>query len=133
MTDQQIMAYHVLVRRKFNLLTQVLDISKEMGLAMDRNEDANVRKLLLDRSEPIQKLEELDGEMRSTRESMDEKARIKLKAVVAGVSYDSPKEVALYKEVSNMTALLQEVIALDARMNRRVSGNKSVYNNQTQG
>lgn len=130
MTDEELLSYHVLARRKFNLLTEVLEISKEMGQAMDRSDQTSLRKLLVARNEPIEKLDQLEKDLENTRLSFSGEDRAHLKAIMKGEAQNNPKEIALCRQMQDTLALLKEVIELDARINTRVSGKDSVYQQQ---
>ena len=47
----------VLERRKYNLLVETMDLSQQLGEAMDRGDDVSVRLLVAMRQEPILGLE----------------------------------------------------------------------------
>ena len=49
----------VLERKKYNQLSEVMDLSQQMAEALDRNDQVSVRMLLFMRQDPILQLEEL--------------------------------------------------------------------------
>ena len=52
----------VLERKKYNQLSEVMDLSRQLGEAMDRNDQVSLRMLISMRQEPILQLEELKRE-----------------------------------------------------------------------
>ena len=49
----------VLERKKYNFLSETLDLSQQMGEAMDRNDQVSLRMLVAMRQDPILGLEEV--------------------------------------------------------------------------
>ena len=49
----------VLERKRYNCLSEVMDLSQQMGEALDRNDSVSVRMLVAMRQEPLLQLEEL--------------------------------------------------------------------------
>ena len=49
----------VLERKKYNCLSEVMDLSRQMGEALDRSDDVSVRMLLALREDPLVQLQEL--------------------------------------------------------------------------
>ena len=59
MTKSEWLDLTVLERKKYNLLSEVMDVSQQMGEALDRSDDVSVRMLVAMRQEPILHLEEV--------------------------------------------------------------------------
>ena len=70
MTKSDWLDLTVLERRKYNLLSEVMDLSQQLGEALDRNDDVSVRLLVSMRQDPILRLEEIKAAIGSKRNSM---------------------------------------------------------------
>ena len=57
MTKSDWMDLTVLERKKYNCLSEVLDLSQQLGEAMDRNDDVSVRMLVAMRQDPLLQLQ----------------------------------------------------------------------------
>ena len=70
MTKSDWLDLTVLERRKYNLLSEVMDLSQQLGEALDRNDDVSVRLLVSMRQDPILRLEEIKAAIGSKRDSI---------------------------------------------------------------
>lgn len=122
MTDKELLDYHILARKKYNLLKEVLDISKQMGACLDRNDQTSLRLLLASRQEPIETVEALEGEMEKYRKALGPKGELELKNVLKGEDVSGPQQEALRKQAIATGELLEEVISFDKRLSQRVNG-----------
>ena len=68
----------VLERKKYNQLSEVMDLSRQLGEAMDRNDQVSLRMLISMRQEPILQLEELKRAIEIKRGSLapEDQARV---------------------------------------------------------
>lgn len=127
MTKNDWLDLTVLERRKYNLLSEVMDLSRQLGDAMDRNDDVSIRLLLSMRQEPILQLEELKKTSLLKRESLTPEERERVAAVIAGSSSPEEGAEACFEEAGRCRRLLERVIELDRRLNRRLAGKNSFY------
>lgn len=127
MTDKEILEIHILERKKFNLLNEVLDLSKQIGQSMDRNDQVSLRMLLGLRQEPIEKLEELKIQLASVVKSYPTEEAEHLKKVLGGRASNNKPEEALKNQALATKKLLEQVLALDERINRKITGEESIY------
>ena len=70
MTKDDWLELTVLERKKYNYLNEVMDLSRQMGEALDRGDEVSMQMLLALRGEPIQHLQEVDQTARSRRSSL---------------------------------------------------------------
>lgn len=132
MTEKDLLDIHVLERKKFNLLKEVLDLSEQMGKAMDSNDETTFRMVLVLRHEPIEKLNQLKEGYRTQLKAMDNKDREYVKKLLANeITGSNDKEVALKNQAISTSELLEKVVALDTRINKRIAGEESVYKEET--
>lgn len=127
MTDKDVLDIHVLVRRKFNLMSQVLDLSKQMGDSIDRNDESNLKKLFAERDEPIEKAKEVHEEIIQAVNGFRPKEVTHIWKVIAGEVHNTKAEEALQKQALATQNVTKEVLQLDERLNIRIFGQGSLY------
>ena len=127
MTKNDWLDLSVLERKKYNLLSEVLDVSRQLGEAMDRSDEVSVRLLLSMRQEPILQLEELKRAVLFKRESLTGEERERVAALAAGSAEPEEEESSFFEEAGRCRRLLERVIELDRRLNRRLAGKNSFY------
>lgn len=117
----------VLERKKYNLLSETMDLSRQLGDAMDRSDDVSVRMLVAMRHEPILGLEELQRAIANRRESLTEEERSRVAALDGGAAPRDGDETLYANQASSARRLLERVLELDQRLNRRMAGDNSFY------
>ena len=60
---------HVQAKRIYNLLNEVMDVSRQMAEAMDRNDQVAIQMLVSMREEPIHKLRQARRVLKEQREA----------------------------------------------------------------
>lgn len=133
MTDKDVLDIHVLVRRKFNLMSQVLDLSKQMGDSIDRNDESNLKKLFVERDDPIEKAKEVHEEIIHKVNGFRPKDVTHIWKVIAGEVHNTKAEAALQKQALATQKVTKEVLQLDERLNKRIFGQDSLYTKNNQG
>lgn len=116
-----------LERRKYNYLSEVMDLSRQLGEALDHNDQVSVRMLVAMRQEPILHLQELEGVLRARRESLSPEEKSRAGALLKGGEPADETERAYLHQVGIVRRLLERVLELDQRLNRRVAGSSSFY------
>lgn len=117
----------VLERKKYNLLSEVLDLSQQMGQALDRNDDVSIRMLIALRQEPLLQLQDLKQAIDAKRSSMSPEDRERLSALREGAAPQGEEETTYHGQAGSARRLLERVIELDERLNRRLAGENSFY------
>lgn len=117
----------VLERKKYNYLSEVMDLSQQMGEALDRNDDVSVRIVLAMRQDPILQLEELKRAIDTKRNSLSPEDRERLDRLLAGASPGEEAEESYVRQAGSARRLLERVVELDQRLNRRLAGDASFY------
>ena len=74
----------VLERKKYNQLSEVMDLSRQLGEAMDRNDQVSLRMLISMRQEPILQLEELKRAIEIKRGSLAPEDQARVAALESG-------------------------------------------------
>lgn len=127
MTKNDWLDLTVLERKKYNLLSEVMDVSKQLGEAMDRNDDVSVRILLAMRQEPILKLEEVRRAVNLKREALTPEELERVAALNGSALPQNEEEKTYHGQVGSVRRLLERVLELDERLNRRMGGKDSFY------
>ncbi len=127
MTEKDVLDIHLLERKKYNLLLEVLDLSKQIGSGIDRNDQSAVRALFGMRQEPISSLEKIKAEMSDKLTALGSANAAHMRQVLAGKTSSTPAEERLMQQAVSTEELLSQVLVLDQRINKRIAGKDSVY------
>ena len=117
----------VLERKKYNLLSETMDLSQQLGEAMDRGDEVSVRLLVAMRQEPILSLEEVKQAIDIKLESLPPEDREKVLRLAGGAAPEGEEETAYFNQLGSARRLLERVLELDQRLNRRLAGDSSFY------
>lgn len=127
MTKSEWLDLTVLERKKYNLLSEVMDVSRQMGEALDRSDDVSVRMLVAMRQEPILRLEEIRQAAAARLESLPPEDRERVGALREGAAPQGAEEEAYCTQAGSARRLLERVLELDQRLSRRLAGSSSFY------
>lgn len=127
MTKSEWLDLTVLERKKYNLLSEVMDVSRQMGEALDRGDDVSVRMLVAMRQEPILGLEEVQMAAAARLESLAPEDRERVGALREGAAPQGEEEETYSTQAGSARRLLERVLELDQRLNRRLAGENSFY------
>ena len=117
----------VLERKKYNCLSEVMDLSRQMGEALDRSDDVSVRMLLALREDPLVQLQELKQAINMKKESLSPEDRERVSALGQGASPKGEEETTYHSQAGAARRLLERMLELDERLNRRLAGKNSFY------
>ena len=120
----------MLVKRIGTLFNEVIDLSKQLGEAIDRRDEVAIKMVLAMRSEPIEKLMIADRSLREllmSLESGEESARIR--AILNGDEdkATTEQEKLLAEQAAMNIRAHQKLLELDGVLNRRIAKDKSIY------
>ena len=127
MTKSDWMDLAVLERKKYNYLSEVMDLSRQLGEALDRNDDVSVRMLVSMRQDPILRLEEIKAAIGAKRDSMPPEEWERVNDLNGGAQPRDEDETVYLNQVGSVRRILERVLELDQRLNRRMAGNDSFY------
>ena len=117
----------VLERKKYNLLSEVMDVSRQLGEALDRSDDVSVRLLVSMRQDPILRLEEIKAAIGAKRDSMPPEEWERVNDLNGGAQPRDEDETVYLNQVGSVRRILERVLELDQRLNRRMAGDDSFY------
>ena len=124
MTEKIVMDALVQMKRTGNLLNEVEDLTRQLGQAIDRNDQVSMQMLVGMREEPLDKLRAADQAIREQLEALsggDEAAA--LAAMLNGGPPAQPEERAqqrLCAQVAANRRRLNQIIELDKVLNQRL-------------
>lgn len=118
----------VLERKKYNYLNETLDLTQQIGSALDHNDQISLKMLLAMRQEPIMYLEELKQTIQARRQDLPPEDHDRVQALLSGASPRTQEENTFVQQAATVIRLLQRVIELDRAVNLRLTGSSSIYN-----
>ena len=127
MTKGDWMDLTVLERRKYNCLSEVMDLSRQMGEALDRNDQVSMQILISLRQDPILSLEEIGRSIGMKQDSLSPEDRERVAALNGGATPRGEEESTYCGQAGSARRLLERVVELDQRLNRRLAGDASFY------
>jgi hypothetical protein len=113
-----------------NALQEVWELSRQIGEALDRNDQITVELLLHMRAESIETAKQDDQALRKFLSSIEDKQdRQELRGLLnCGVSPGAgAAEQSLARLASNNVSQIQKILEIDKRLNQRVARDKTVY------
>lgn len=127
MTKSDWMDLTVLERKKYNLLSEVMDLSRQLGEVMDRNDDVSVRLTIAMRQEPLLQLQELKRVADLKKEELSPEDQERVSALDQGAAPRGEEETIYQNQAGSARRLLERIVELDERLSRRMAGKDSFY------
>lgn len=130
MEEKAVMDALVQMKRTGNLLNEVLDLTRQLGEAIDRNDQVSIQMLLAMREEPLTKLQAADNAVREQLETLPDREEAgQLAAILNGGSAEGGERTAkmLCDQVAVNRRRLKQVMDLDRILNQRMGREKSAY------
>ena len=118
---------HVQAKRIYNLLNEVMDVSRQMAEAMDRNDQVAIQMLVSMREEPIHKLRQARRVLKEQREALEPETARRLTQLLNGEEAETEAEAPLAAQVGANRRLLEQVLELDRVLNRKLTREESIY------
>lgn len=122
------MEAHVLTRRIYNKLGEVMDLSRQLAEALDRNDEVSVRVLLNMREEPLREAQQTHMALQQIINETADGER--LRALLNGAAAQSEGEEPLAAQIGMNRRLLDQVQELDRALNRKLTRERSIYDNK---
>lgn len=117
----------VQVKRVGNLLNEVQDLSRQLAEAVDRNDRVSVELLVGMRREPIDKLVEAEDVLADQAAALPPEDAARLLALLNGEPAKGEEEKPLAELVGSNRRRLEQVLALDQVLNKKLAHENSVY------
>lgn len=127
MTRDDWLELTVLERKKYNLLVEVQDATRQLAETLDRNDQVAVRMMVAMRQDPIRHLAEVDNGEKTRRAALPEEDNRRVEDLLKGGEPQDDEERAFMEQAGKTRRLLEQVIELDRRINIRMAGDHSFY------
>ena len=127
MTASQLLDAQVQEKRRYALLSELFDLTKQLAEAVDRDDEIATRMLLSMREEPLEKIRQVEENLTRQRASLSEEDGRRLGELLSGARARQAEETALSDQVGTNRRLLSQLVELDKRVNKKVTGEKSIY------
>lgn len=127
MTRNEWLELTVLERKKYNFLLEVEDVTRQLGQALDRNDQVAARMLVAMRQDPLLQLEEVDRGEKQRRASFPEEDQQRIRTLLQTRTPRDDGEDAFLEQAAKTRRLLERVVELDERLSLRMAGDHSFY------
>lgn len=127
MTRDDWLELTVLERKKYNLLVEIQDATRQLAETLDRNDEVAVRMVVSMRQDPIRHLAEVDDGEKARRTALPEEDDRRVEALLKGEEPRDDGERVFMDQVGKTRRLLEQVMDLDRRISVRMAGNHSFY------
>ena len=131
MTEKTVMDALVQMKRTGNLLNEMEDLTRQMGEAIDRNDQVSLEMLIAMREEPLGKLQAADQAIRDQLELLADKLEAaQLASMLNGgppADPDARTQQQLCDQVASNNRRLKQIIELDRKLNQRLGREDPVY------
>ena len=127
MTGAQLLDAQVQEKRRYALLSELFDLTKQLAEAVDRNDEVTIQMLLSMREGPLARMRQVEENLTRLRSSLSEEDGRRLEELLSGAQAQRQEENALSGQVGTNRRLLGQLVELDKRVNKKVTREKSVY------
>lgn len=112
-----------------NHLNETLRLTRELGTALDRNDRVSAQMLLEMRGEELEQIDDGLRKLQLFKEQLSEQTRGEIDGLLQCRAIDSPDKNTdkIVEIVKNCKKLLEETIAIDKRISKKVAGTDSFY------
>lgn len=125
--SSELLELAVLERKKYNDLNEVMDLTRQLGEALDRNDEVSVRMLVAMRQDPILHLEEVGRTASARKKALSPEEQERVAALLSGAPAQDEGERTFQEQAGKARSLLERVVELDRRINLRMAGENSFY------
>ncbi|MGO5027883.1 hypothetical protein [Candidatus Agathobaculum pullicola] len=123
--NEQWMKLLVQLRKRYSALTEALDLTMQMGEALDRNDRTSFGMLLAMRQEPVLRMQELDGNIRRIVEIDAPDIEARWRALIDGDSPQNADEQMVVNQMQQNKRVIDRLIPIDSRINQVLAERKS--------
>lgn len=118
---------HVQAKRIYSLLNEVMDVSRQMAEAMDRDDQVAIQMLVSMREEPVHRLRQARRALEDQRDALEPEAAERLSQLLNGGEAQTEAEAPLAAQIGVNRRLLGQVLELDKVLNRKLTREDSIY------
>lgn len=117
----------VQTKRIYGLLNEVMDLSRQLAEAVDRNDQVAIQMLVSMREEPVRRLRQARQALKEQRDALEPETARRLSQLLNGEAAETEAEAPLAAQVGINRRLLEQVLELDRVLNRKVTREESIY------
>ena len=114
-------------KRRYALLSELFDLTRQLAEAVDRSDEVTIQMLLSMREEPLAQMRQVEENLIRQRAALAEEDGRRLVELLSGAPARRQEENALSEQVGANRRLLGQLVELDKRINKKVTREKSVY------
>ena len=137
MTEKTVMDALVQMKRTGNLLNEMEDLTRQMGEAIDRNDQVSLQMLIAMREEPLGKLQAADQAVRDQLELLTDKLEAaQLASMLNGgppADHEVRAQQQLCEQVASNNRRLKQIVELDRRLCERLGRESSMHQRDRSG
>ena len=123
--NEQWMKLLVQLRKRYTALTETLDLTMQMGEALDRNDRTSFSMLVAMRQEPVLRMQELDGNIRRIVEIDAPDIEARWRALVRGDNPQNADEQMIVNQMQQNKRVIERLVPIDSRISQVLSERKS--------
>ena len=123
--NEQWMKLLVQLRKRYTALTETLDLTMQMGEALDRNDRTSLSMLLAMRQELVLRMQELDGNIRRIVEIDAPDIEARWRALVRGDNPQNADEQMIVNQMQQNKRVIERLVPIDSRISQVLSERKS--------
>ena len=131
MTEKAVMDALVQMKRTGNLLNEVEDLTRQMGEAIDRNDQVSLQMLIAMREEPLGKLQAADQAIRDQLELLTDKLEAAQLASMLNGGPPADSGVRAQQQLCDQVAInnrrLKRILDLDEQLSQRLGREVSAH------
>lgn len=120
----------ILLQRRLNVIREINRLTGELDKAMVRNDEVSIGMILQMRADEMAKIDECTYEiwqMAGTGREAQNKLRLLMTSDPDEQQGETPEEKKVYEIRRKTQVLLDELRAVDERLNRKMTGDRSFY------
>ena len=110
--NEQWMKLLVQLRKRYTALTETLDLTMQMGEALDRNDRTSFSMLLAMRQEPVLRMQELDGNIRRIVEIDAPDIEARWRALVRGDNPQNADEQMIVNQMQQNKRVIEAYLGV---------------------
>lgn len=122
--NDQWMKLLVQLRKRYTALTEIYDLTVQMGEALDRDDGTSFGMLLSMRQEPLLRMQELDENIRRIGKTDAPDIQERWDALLDGQAPRDADEDMVVKQMQQNRRLIERLVPLDSRINQSLAGRK---------
>lgn len=119
------------LQKKYNKLNEILELTKEMETALQRNDQVSFRMVLIMRQDVIVQIDKIDAVTKMLLQTIPQDICKIIKRQLCQESKQATPESQEEKKIGELYGkiqrLLQKVIVIDQVMNKKMAGKDSYY------